>query len=82
MSILTDIADAVAAELNTGEFSEQFTAIRRVLPVFEIAQLKELKVSVVPTRGGGYAVPTPCCERSSRRGDPRCVCSSRERSTR
>ena len=51
MSLVTDIADAVAAELNAaveGTFSEDFTAIRRVLPEFDLAELAELKVSIVP----------------------------------
>ena len=51
MKLTIDIADAVAVELNTAEpgtFSEDFTAQRRVLPKFELADLKDLKVSVVP----------------------------------
>jgi hypothetical protein len=51
MSLVTDIADAVTAELNgapTGTFGQAFTAQRRVLPVFELADLAELKVTVVP----------------------------------
>ena len=51
MSVSSDIADAVATELNAasgGTFSQAFTAVRRVLPEFELADLAELKVSVVP----------------------------------
>ncbi|NBC11285.1 MAG: hypothetical protein GVY24_06040 [Planctomycetes bacterium] len=51
MSITTDIADAVTAELNSapgGTFSQAFTAQRRVLPVYELEQLAELRVTVVP----------------------------------
>ena len=51
MSLITDIADAVVAELNAapaGTFDPAFTAHRRVLPAFELAELAELKVSVVP----------------------------------
>ena len=51
MSLVTDIADAVAAELNgaeQGTFSESFTAERRVLPQFDLEDLAGLKVSVVP----------------------------------
>ena len=51
MSLVTDIADAVAAELNgadSGTFSEAFTAERRVLPQFDLEDLADLKVSVVP----------------------------------
>jgi len=51
MSLVIDIADAVAAELNAapaGTFDPAFTAVRRVMPAFELAELAELKVSVVP----------------------------------
>ncbi len=53
MSLITDIADAVTAELNAappGSFGEAFTAQRRVLPVHELEDLAELKVTVVPKR--------------------------------
>jgi len=51
MSLVTDIADAVAAEINGapgGTFSEAFTGERRVLPQFDLEDLAGLKVSVVP----------------------------------
>ena len=51
MSLATDIADAVAAELNAadaGTFGEPFTAQRLVLPAFDLADLAELKVCIVP----------------------------------
>jgi hypothetical protein len=51
MSLVIDIADAVASELNAapgGTFDPAITAVRRVLPEFELADLAELKVSVVP----------------------------------
>jgi len=51
MSLVIDIADAVAAELNAapaGTFDPAITAVRRVLPAFELADLADLKVSVVP----------------------------------
>ena len=51
MSLATDIADAVVAELSAapgGTFSESFLAQRRVLPEFDLEDLAELKVSVVP----------------------------------
>ncbi|MBI1375807.1 MAG: hypothetical protein GC159_24115 [Phycisphaera sp.] len=51
MSIAIDIADAVAAKINAappGTFSTAFAAVRRVLPVFELSDLAELKVTVVP----------------------------------
>lgn len=51
MALIIDIADAVAAELNAapaGTFDPVIAAVRRVLPEFELADLAELKVSVVP----------------------------------
>jgi hypothetical protein len=51
MSLATDIADAVAAELNAAEpgtFGQAFTAQRQVLPAFELPDLANLKVTVVP----------------------------------
>jgi len=48
MALVTDIADAVVAELAGGAFSQPFTAVRRVLPEYELADLKDLRVTVVP----------------------------------
>ena len=51
MALIFTIADAVAAELNAaqaGTFDPAFTAVRRVLPEFDLSDLAELKVSVVP----------------------------------
>lgn len=51
MSLVIDIADAVTAELNAAPadtFDPTIAAVRRVLPEFELADLAELKVSVVP----------------------------------
>jgi len=51
MTRIIAIADAVAGELNAapaGTFDLAFTAVRRVLPEFELSDLAELQVSVVP----------------------------------
>ena len=51
MATIIDIADAVAAALNApGEpgFSQAFTAARKALPAFELADLAGLHVTVVP----------------------------------
>ena len=53
MSMVIDIANAVAAEINAagpGTFSEDFAAVRKVLPAYELPDLVALKVSVVPKR--------------------------------
>jgi hypothetical protein len=48
MSLLIDISDAVAAELNAAELSQAFTAKVNLKPEFELKDLKSLKVTVVP----------------------------------
>lgn len=48
MALIIDIADAVAAELAGGEFSQTFTPRRQVLPSWELADLKDLRIAVVP----------------------------------
>lgn len=51
MARIIDIADAIVAELNAapaGSFGPAFTAVRRVLPAFELSELAELRVTVVP----------------------------------
>ena len=48
MPVITDIADAVVAELNGGTFSQTFTAKRYYRPVFDLAEMATLHVSVVP----------------------------------
>ncbi len=51
MSLITEIADAVTAELNAaapGTFTQSFTAERKVLPFYELQDLLGLKVTVVP----------------------------------
>lgn len=48
MAVVTDIADAVAAELNSGAFSQPFEAKREYLPRFELPDMKTLQVTVVP----------------------------------
>jgi len=48
MALAIDIADAVVAELAGGAFSQPLTPVRRVLPEYELADLKDLRVTVVP----------------------------------
>jgi hypothetical protein len=50
MSLITEIADAVTAELNAtpGTFTQSFTAVRKVLPFYELQDLTDLTVTVVP----------------------------------
>lgn len=48
MSTIIDVTAALVARLNAGEFSQSFTAERKYQPVFELPELAELRVSVVP----------------------------------
>jgi hypothetical protein len=51
MSLVINAADAVAAEINAAPpdaFGHEFIATRRVLPVFELTDLTDLRVTVVP----------------------------------
>jgi len=48
MSTIIDIANAVAAELNGGAFSRPIQAVRHYKPSFDLAEMKDLHVSVVP----------------------------------
>jgi len=48
MRISIDIADAIVTELQSHTFSEPIVVARRVLPEYELAELKELTVTVVP----------------------------------
>jgi hypothetical protein len=51
MSLITTIADALVMELNdapAGTFAQAFTASRHYRPQFDLAELKTLRVSVVP----------------------------------
>ncbi len=48
MAVILDIADAVVAELNATPFSQPVTAQRHYQPRFELLEMSELKVSVVP----------------------------------
>ena len=48
MSRITDIADAVVAELNAGSFSETLGAERAYQPTFDLKEMKDLHVTVVP----------------------------------
>ncbi len=48
MSTIASIADAVAAHINAGTFSQPITAERMYQPAFTLEDLKDLRVSVVP----------------------------------
>lgn len=48
MAVITDIAEAVVAELNGGSFSQPFSAARAYSPEFELPDMDTLQVTVVP----------------------------------
>ena len=59
MAVITDIAEAVVAEINAGTYSQPITAQRAYLPVFDLEDMQDLQVTVVPksltTLPGGRA---------------------------
>ena len=48
MALIVDIADAVVAELNGGTFSQTLEVVRLYRPQFDLAEMKDLHVTVVP----------------------------------
>jgi len=48
MSTVVDVAEAMVAELNAASLSQPLTAARHYVPVFELPEMQELHVSVVP----------------------------------
>lgn len=46
--VMIELADAVAASLNAGAFSLPFTAERAYLPDYDLSQVQDLRVTVVP----------------------------------
>lgn len=49
MSLISQVAEAVVVELNATTFSQPIAAARSYLPRVELADLKTLKVTVVPS---------------------------------
>jgi len=47
MALIIDIADAIVSSLNDHEFSQDLTAERKYLPIFELPEMAELHVTVV-----------------------------------
>lgn len=52
MSTIAAIADAVAAHVNAGTFSQPVNAVRMYQPAFTLEDLADLRVSVVPRTVG------------------------------
>lgn len=52
MSIIATIADAAAAHINAGTFSQPVNAVRMYQPAFTLEDLTDLRVSVVPRTVG------------------------------
>lgn len=48
MALVVDIADAVVTVLNAGSFSSGFTAQRKYVPRFDLKEMVDLHVTVVP----------------------------------
>ena len=50
---IIDVADAIVTELNATSFSQPFTAERGYLPTFDLQEMDQLKVTVVPKEDDG-----------------------------
>lgn len=48
MAVITDIADAIVAQLNGATFSQPVTAVRSYLPQYDLTEMQSLHVTVVP----------------------------------
>lgn len=48
MAVITDIADAIVAELNGATFIQPVTAVRSYLPQYDLTEMQSLHVTVVP----------------------------------
>jgi len=60
VAAITDIADALVAELNGHSFSLPFTAVRAYVPQYELSEMNTLHVTVVPksrTKAAAGRVP-------------------------
>lgn len=55
MAVILNIADAVVTQLNAATFSQPVAAERHYQPKFELSEMTELKVSVVPRSLGSKA---------------------------
>ena len=52
MSTIAALADAVAAHINAGTFSQPVSAVRTYQPAFTLEDLADLRVSIVPRTVG------------------------------
>jgi len=50
---IIDVANAIVTELNAATFSQPVTAERGFLPTFDLQEMNELKVTVVPKEDDG-----------------------------
>ena len=48
MSVVIDIADSIVAGLNAASLSKPITAVRQFVPSFALAEMQDLRVTVVP----------------------------------
>ena len=48
MSLIIELSDALVAEINNGTFSQPLTAIREYVPSYDLSEMHDLHVTVVP----------------------------------
>lgn len=63
MPVMTDVADAIVAELNAATFSQPVNAVRAYLPQYKLTEMQNLHVTVVP-KGIVIANPDRCRSQS------------------
>ncbi|MBL8812297.1 MAG: hypothetical protein JNM43_19190 [Planctomycetaceae bacterium] len=61
MSVVSDVADAIVAELNAATLSQPVSAVRAYLPQYKLSEMQALHVTVVPK---GLVVANPDRSRS------------------
>jgi hypothetical protein len=59
---IVDIADAVVTELNAGTFSQELEAVRLYRPQFDLTEMKDLHVTVVPKSIETVTVSRTCVQ--------------------
>jgi len=66
MATVLQVADAVTARINAAELSRAVTAERLYVPSFELADLKSMRVSVVPQELAIEALDRASCRYNAR----------------
>ncbi|KKL21175.1 hypothetical protein LCGC14_2448080 [marine sediment metagenome] len=52
MATIPDVADALVTVLNDADLSQSFTAVRKYRPIYELREIGDLTITVVPKEQG------------------------------